>query len=60
MGLVGLGSPPALGGEGRVRIRHRGERVALEQGDRVTGPAERQCRRQAADSPADDHHPLAS
>ncbi len=60
VGLVGLGRTPPLGGEGLVGVGHGRNRIALDQRDRVPGAAERECHRQAPDSPADDHHPLGS
>ena len=59
MGLVRLRGAAPLGGERLVGVVARARLVALDHGDPVPRPAERQGGRQAADPASDDHDPLA-
>ena len=54
VGLVDLRGAPPLGLERLLGVGPAGQRVALEHGDRVAGPAEGERRAQPADPAADD------
>jgi hypothetical protein len=55
---VDLGRTPTLGREGLLRVGHGWEQVALEDGDGVARPPERQRDREAPDATAHDDDPL--